>query len=275
MTPGPSFCIIDLLRRFRRLFILMTEKHTRGKEWAIPKEWSNTVVLAGGFSAIAEQLGAEDVSVTVAHAGGFDKSQWERLALTLIPVFQLVVSSQDKAKAAAHWINTTHGPFRKKFSYKSSVDPELTQWQYLSKWVIATIAKNAIETTQALDGRPFDRDQFIQDSTPLSTLLGIPRSSCFQSYEEVTAMYDATPLCITDDARRIVDSIFQKPFGMTLGVRFMHPRIRQLYGFQWTQEQEEGFQKKADMARRISQKAPGFLREAIPHLLAKLPLSSV
>ena len=216
----------------------------------------------------------------VANTGGLE-APFQRLARTAKTMETVFFGTRAEADAVTARVRRAHsrvrgtttapaGPHPAGSAYRAD-DPEFLLW------ILACLADSAEATYEAFVRRlgATERERFWRDYLLLGELFGLPPAEAPATYAEFRSYFDGRlagdDLFVTDAARRLGRTVaFDLPvpasrrgpmaFVNLAVMGLLPPRVRDLYGLEWSAAQEAAFRAAATSMRASARLTPDSLR---------------
>jgi uncharacterized protein (DUF2236 family) len=238
--------------------------------WQINRE--GLMVLSGPRALLLE-MAHPLVAAGVAEHSDFRRRPLGRLFRTVGVMTALNFEPHAKARAAVRHTRQCHGRVRGRLA--EDVGPYLAGTAYrgddplLQLWVLATLIDSVLVTYEHLV-RPLaaaEKQDYYAVSQRLGRTLGIPLDLMPPTYEDfecyVDAMLTSDALTVGRASREIVAALFAPPLlgptvrlGSFISLGLTPPRLRQAFGFRWTEAHERLHQRLGALTRRLRPWAP-------------------
>lgn len=243
--------------------------------WRVNREW---LIALAGPRALLLELAHPAIAAGVAQHSNYRGDPFGRLYRTMKTMTEISFGTDAERSVALKHFFACHrrvtGAVRdakemEEIAYDAR-DPEL---QF---WVLATLIDSVVRVYEKFVA-PLtfaDKCAYYDDCARLARVLGISHAAIPNSYDAfcayMEAMLSADVLCVTQNARDIVNALFAPtPRGYAtrgfsfVGIGMLPPRVRAEYGFGWNDARETNLERLANAARRV--------RPLIPHALAIHP----
>lgn len=253
--------------------------------WRVNRE---VTTLFGGARALLMQAAHPLVAAGARQTGGYRRDPWARLIRTVRMQNMLSFGSKQAADAAADRINKLHKVI-------NGVDPVTGEWydgldyeQLL--WVHLALETSTIDFYRLTVGPLSDAEveQYHEEHKTVAELLLLPRAFIPQTYADSLAYIDdligSGRLRHTDVAEEVADLIIGaavprriKPlwrFITFCAVGTLDPRLRELYGLDWSPWQEGALRANLALVRTTVPLLPYRFRYILPARWADLRLEN-
>ena len=242
--------------------------------WRVNREW---LIALAGPRALLLELAHPAIAAGVAQHSNYRGDPFGRLYRTMKTMTEISFGTEAEMRDALKHFFKCHARVR-----ATADDERRTTIEYdardagLQVWVLATLIDSVLRVFEKFVA-PLtfaDKCAYYDDCVRLARVLGISPAAIPNSYDTfcayMGAMLSADVLCVTQNARDIVDALFAPtPRGYAtrwfsfVGIGMLPPRVRAEYGFGWDDAREKNLERFAHLARRV--------RPWIPHALAIHP----
>lgn len=243
--------------------------------WRVNREW---LIAFAGPRALLLELAHPAIAAGVAQHSNYRGDPFGRLYRTMKTMTEISFGTTVERRAALKHFFACHrrvkGVVREIGEIREvAYDARDSQLQF---WVLATLIESVLRVYETFVA-PLtlaDKGAYYNDCLELARVLGISRAAIPNSYDAFCAYMDAMlcadVLCVTQNARDIVNALFAPtPRGAAtrgfsfVGIGMLPPRVRDEYGFVWNESREKNLERLANFTRRV--------RPLIPHALAIHP----
>jgi uncharacterized protein (DUF2236 family) len=233
--------------------------------WQINRE---SLMVLSGPRALLLELAHPLVAAGVAEHSDFRRRPMGRLFRTLGVMTALNFEAGPKARAAANHTRKCHGAVQGILREEVGPYPAGTPYRasdpLLQLWVLSTLVDSVLATYAHLV-RPLsleDKQAYYVGAQRLARAFGIPAELTPPEYEDfetyVDAMITSDALTVGSQAREVVAALFgPRLLGPTvrlssfISLGLTPPRLREAFGFKWTDADERRFQWLGAAARRV------------------------
>lgn len=234
---------------------------------AVRRVMGETSLLLGSGRAILLQVAHPKVAQGVSDHSRFAEKPLVRLRGTLDYVYGTIFGTPEETERVVGAVNRVHG-YVKGPGYTAN-DPDL------QLWVAATLYMNAVHLYEATLG-PMPaamRAEFLRESAPLATQLGLPEDMWPSSVKEFDEYWDRTlaGLAISDEAKHICrDLLYNRalpwyvrplqPANRFVTTGLLPEHMRDELRLPWDPRRERLFQFGARVARQTYPRLPRRVR---------------
>ena len=242
--------------------------------WRVNREW---LIALAGPRALLLELAHPAIAAGVAQHSNYRGDPFGRLYRTMKTMTEISFGTEAERRNALSHFHKCHARVR-----GTTGAGERTATEYdardtrLQFWVLATLIDSVLRVYEKFVA-PLtfaDKCAYYDDCAHLARVLGISRAAIPNSYDAFCAYMDAmlcaNVLCVTQNARDVVDALFAPtPRGYAtrgfsfVGIGMLPPRVRGMYGYEWSAADENKLERLAKFSRRA--------RRWIPHALAIHP----
>jgi uncharacterized protein (DUF2236 family) len=253
--------------------------------WTVNRE---TTVLFGGARALLMHAAHPLVAAGARQTGGYRRDPWARLIRTLQLQNLVTFGSKAEATEAADRINKLHRVI-------NGIDP-VTGLRYdaldqdLLLWVHAALEASTVFFFEATV-RPLsteEKDRYHEENKLSGEILLMDRDRIPDTYsdllEYIDAVIDGDVLRMTDVAEEVADLIRTGPVPVRIkplwkfisfaAVGTLDPRLRRLFGFEWSDRQERFLNANLASIRQVRPFLPHRFRLILPARWAELRLAT-
>ena len=235
-------------------------------------------MVLSGPRALLLELAHPLVAAGVAQHSDFRRNPWGRLFRTVGVMTALNFQQYPRARSAVTHTrkchNRVHGRLAEDVGPYLAGTPYRADDPFLQLWVLATLIDSVLVTYDLLaPGGPLTADQkaeYYLGGLELGRAFGLPRELMPPTYEDfqlyMDSMLNSDLLTVGDTAREICGALFAPPlFGPTVrwtsfvSIGLTPPRLREQFGFDWTEAAERRLHTVAGLARRLRVLAPDAL----------------
>lgn len=232
-------------------------------------------MVLSGPRALLLELAHPLVAAGVGEHSDFRRNPWGRLFRTLGVMTALNFEPHTRARAAAGHTRKCHtrvhgrlpeevGPYLAGTPYRAD-DP------LLQLWVLATLIDSVLVTYDLLaPGGPLttaEKAAYYAGAQALGRAFGLPREMMPPTYDDfqtyMDSMLTSDLLTVGKTAREICRALFApRVFGPTVrlasfvSIGLTPPRLREAFGFGWSEAAERRLQRLAGAARRLRRWTP-------------------
>ncbi len=240
--------------------------------WRVNREW---LIALAGPRALLLELAHPAIAAGVAQHSNYRGDPFGRLYRTMKTMTEISFGDEQERRDALKHFFKCHARVKGTTTEMGEMaydarDPEL---QF---WVLATLIDSVVRVYEKFVA-PLtfaEKCAYYDDCVRLARVLGISHAAIPNSYDAfcsyMEAMLSADVLCVTQNARDIVDALFAPTLrgyatrGFSfVGIGMLPRRFRDEYGFGWDDAREKNLERVAKVARRV--------RPLIPHALAIHP----
>jgi uncharacterized protein (DUF2236 family) len=238
--------------------------------WRINRE---ALMVLSGPRALLLELAHPLVAAGVAEHSDFRGQPWHRLFRTVGVMTAINFEPGGRARAAVAHTRGCHS--RVHGTLTEDVGPYLAGTPYraddplLQLWVVATLIDSVLVTYEHLV-RPLalkEKQAYYAGGQQLARAFGIPAELTPPEYDDfqtyVDAMVRSDALTVGPAARAVVNALMS-PRGIGRATRLASfvsigltpPRLREAFGFRWTERDERRLQRLGRISRRLRPWAP-------------------
>jgi uncharacterized protein (DUF2236 family) len=242
----------------------------------VNREW---LISLAGPRAVLLELAHPGVAAGVARHSNYQGDPFGRLYRTMKTMTEISFGTESEMRAALAHFHKCHARVRGEIV--SSVSSECPMHYdardpALQFWVLATLADSVLLVYERFVA-PLSRGErhdYYNDCVKLARILGIPQTAMPVTFSEFTGymneMVSGEALKVTEEARKVVGALYAPTVRGHATRRFsfpsigmLPPRLRDEFGFTWTQANERRLEQLASVSRRA--------RKWVPHRIAIHP----
>lgn len=227
----------------------------------------------GASRALLLQTSHPLVAAGVAEHSDYASDPWSRLYRTFDTVLKLLYASPEVSRRQSARMENRHRPVVGTAADGRRYDARDRQ---LGVWVWGTLVETPLTIFERVHGRlqPRDRERYYQEALLFGEGCNLPRDVMPATLDEFEAYWDRVveeELEATSDGKDIAHFTFEVPSPPVLGpivgavnrwtaAAWFPPRVRELYGLEWTDRQERWFRRSLRVLRVVDRALPTPLR---------------
>ncbi|MBG6239085.1 uncharacterized protein (DUF2236 family) [Mycetocola sp. CAN_C7] len=233
----------------------------------------DAVLIAGGGRAILLQIADPAVGAGVAAHSDFSSRPLDRLHATLTFVYTQVYGTDAERALVSRQVNRAHGPVA---GERSADAPSYSAFDpHLQLWVAATLYDTATRVHDLVHGPLEDEaaEEVYAEYAIIGTALQMPADLWPETRTHFRAWFDRhiDDLHVTEEARAVSRELLMAR-AAPLWVRALLPtvrlvtagllpqRLREPFGFRWTQRQQRRFDRMLRVIRFVWPRIPRGIR---------------